>query len=62
MQETIKKKTVGFHFFKWVKRPSKLPKLSWKYKEYIIWKRTYHNLDETYKYDMEYAYKFLFPN
>lgn len=62
MQETIKKKTVGFHFFKWIKRPGKLPKLAWKYKEYIIWKRTYHNLDETYKYDMDYAYKFLFPN
>ena len=47
---TWKKNRMGIRF----------PKIIWK--RFYIWKRTYHRLKDDNLYDMDYAYKYLFPN
>ena len=37
-----------------------VPKIVWK--RFYIWKRTYHKLKNNSLYDVDYAYRFLFPN
>lgn len=45
MEETIKQKTVGLHL-PWVWFQNGWPRFEWKYFEFVIWRRKYHNLKD----------------
>ncbi len=59
MGETVKKLTIWIPWFKWKKwHGIRIPVPYWR--EFIIWKRTYHKLSDNCQYDVDYAYKYLF--
>lgn len=53
MRQRVKRKTIGFHI-PWIKKKRGFPwfKLTWKYIEIVIWKRTYHNLGDSENNDV----------
>ncbi|CAN5623409.1 hypothetical protein BH10BAC5_BH10BAC5_02990 [soil metagenome] len=59
MEETVRKLSIWIPWFKWkrwhgIRIP--VPYM----REFIIWKRTYHKLNDNCQYDVDYAYKYLF--
>jgi hypothetical protein len=59
MGETIRHKIIYFPRIKFVYRHG-IPRPTVYWREFYIWKRTYHKLNDNCMYDVDYAYKYLF--
>ncbi|MGV8946331.1 MAG: LamG domain-containing protein [Lutibacter sp.] len=59
MGETLKDRHISYPWIKIVIRHG-IPRPSVYWKQFYIWKRTYHKLIDNCMYDVDYAYKYLF--
>lgn len=59
MGETLRDKHISYPALKIVTRHG-IPRPTIYWKKFYIWKRTYHKLSDSQKYDVDYGYKYLF--